>query len=133
MYDCLFPGTIASLILAAMETSVSDDGIMTRCQLALISCATPLAILKSATLRKVNQEYFEDTNTGDVLRAQQYSSLFEFLEQRFSALVATARPDTMMRLGGWETSFSLLMTRSPSGHLDLNRAAYNCMVLNILT
>ena len=112
-----FPGfhdsTIGSLVLAVTEQCDGDDRVQEQCQLNMVSCATPLAVLKSKTLRQVNKQHFEDVQTGEVLHAQMYSSLGEFLRHRITALTKAAYP-----IGGWDTSFSLVMTRSPSGHLD---------------
>jgi hypothetical protein len=103
----------------ANPAELTGDEALVACQERLVLAATPLAILKSASLRRVKQAFFEDKETGKVQRAQMHASLGSFLLDRYHALSpAAVHIGTRTAAGGWPTSFSVVMTRSPSAHLD---------------
>jgi hypothetical protein len=98
---------------------LTGDEALVACQERLGLAATPLAILKSASIRRVKQAFFEDEETGKVQRAQMHASLGSFLLDRYHALTpAAVSVGIRTAVGGWPTSFSVVMTRSPSAHLD---------------
>lgn len=118
-----FPGfqeetTLSSLVLAVQQDLSHGDAIE-QCKHALVCCATPLAVLKSATLRKVKPTHFEDKATGEVIHTTLYPGLGIYLRDRFDKLNTSTSLEEMAAVGGWPATFSLVATRSASTHLDM--------------
>jgi len=98
------------------RAALSHDTLRAACCETLARCATPLAILKSGSLRKSCQHHFENPNTGDVVRVQMYESLDRYLNSKLS-ITAEGAPRTVHK-GYCACTFSVLTTRSPSAHLE---------------
>ena len=98
---------------------------MSACREALSLCATPLAVLKSRTLRQACGSVFEDPASGEVTRAQVFDSLASFLRVHLRDVNSSASVSETKRMadGGHACTFTTITTRSPSSHLDVALAA----------
>ena len=92
--------------------------VMTTGKQILARCVTPLAVLKSKTLREACPTIFEDPVSRDVVRAQVHDSLTAFVQSHLAERALTVTSAEMLERGGVPCTYSLLMTRSPSSHLE---------------
>lgn len=118
--------TVASLALATNElynqqepTSPNSrkaarkhSDIIRDAGVALARCATPLAFFKSTTLRKLCGGRYEDQSTGEIVRVQVYNCFLSYLEYLLeSTMEVPLSEDNACK-------FALVLTRSPSAHLE---------------
>jgi hypothetical protein len=102
-----------------------ESEVVSACREALSLCATPLAVLKSRTLRQACGSVFEDPASGEVTRAQVFDSLASFLRVHLRDVNSSASVSETKRMadGGHACTFTTITTRSPSSHLDVALAA----------
>lgn len=104
----------------ARKSALRQGALSTTCREVLARCATPLAILKSRTLRSSCGDLFEDLATGEVTRAQTHDSLVSYLKAHIASTSTSDTIEEKARVGGHLCTFALVMTRSPSAHLEVS-------------
>lgn len=108
---------------AQLRVVYKDHKRALTCRKVLAHCATPLAILKSKSMRQACGSLFEDPSTGEVTQAQVHDSLGSFLRHHLRVSATAVSPEERAQEGGSACTFSLIMSRSPSSHLEVALAA----------